>query len=47
MVALIALFVPVVLMLMSFALDALEDLLFPPSEPPTADSDPPEQTASE
>ncbi|MET7455761.1 hypothetical protein ABZT03_28505 [Streptomyces sp. NPDC005574] len=35
---LIALLVPVVLLLMTFALDAFETFLFPPAEPPPPDS---------
>lgn len=43
----IALLVPVVLLLMMFALDALENLLFPPPEPPAQDPVVPEQSIPE
>ncbi|MCS0605533.1 hypothetical protein NX794_30660 [Streptomyces sp. LP11] len=37
---LLALLVPVLLMLVVFALDAYENLLFPPPPPPPAELDP-------
>ncbi|MEU6217887.1 hypothetical protein ABZ845_10250 [Streptomyces sp. NPDC047022] len=43
----IALLVPVVLLLLLFALDALEDILFPPPEPPSQDPAVPEQSVRE
>lgn len=44
----IALLVPVALLLMTFALDAWENFLFPrPPPPPSADADIPEQLAPE
>jgi hypothetical protein len=43
-VIVIALLVPVVLLLMAFALDALENLLFPPPPLPPLESSIPEQS---
>jgi hypothetical protein len=46
-VVVIALLVPVVLLIMMFALDALENILFPPPEPPSQDPSVPEQSIPE
>ncbi|MEU8588998.1 hypothetical protein AB0C59_18645 [Streptomyces sp. NPDC048664] len=43
----IALLVPVALLLLMFALDALEDLLFPPPDPPAQDPTIPDQSIPE
>ncbi|MEV5987898.1 hypothetical protein AB0L85_23265 [Streptomyces sp. NPDC052051] len=42
----IALLVPVALMLLMFAMDALEDLLFPPPPSPPPEDTVPEQSGS-
>lgn len=41
---LIALFVPMALLLVLIALDAFEDYLFPPSQPPPLENAVPEQS---
>jgi hypothetical protein len=45
-VIVIALLVPVALMLLMFAMDALEDLLFPPPQSPPPEDTVPEQSGS-